>query len=312
MTAEATIPSITLPPVEAAALGALRQLLTPQIDESKVREIVTEVLERRSPRTLLIKQKDAPVVEINERVHPLFEKVTKLASAGLNVMLVGPAGCGKTHLAHQVAKALGRSFASISGSAGVSEAQLVGRLLPTGENGKFSYIPSPFVRQYSEGGLFLFDEMDAFDPNCLLVVNQATANGGFEIESRAASGLNTYVARHPQNIMLGSCNTFGTGAGAMYVGRAQLDAATLDRWYIVQMDYDTEWEITLGPTEVVEFVWKVRKGIQDHKLRRVASSRMIQKCAQAINAGIKFKDVMKDALAGWTDEEISKVLGKRL
>lgn len=304
--AAAPVAAPAAPMPEAAALEALRQLLTPQVDEKRVRAIVDEIVGQRLPRAVEIRQQGRDAVRLDERTHPLFEKVTRLAAAGVNVLLVGPAGCGKTHLAHQVAKALGRTFASISGSAGVSEAHLTGRLLPTGDGGRFVYTPSPFVRQYTEGGVFLFDEMDAFDPNCLLIVNQATANGGFEIESRAAGGLNTFVPRHAESVLIGSANTFGTGAGALYVGRAQLDAATLDRWYPVMMDYDREWESTLAPAHVCAFVWKLRDGIQQHKLRRVASTRMIQKSASAVAAGVKWDAVQKDLTSGWTSEELSK------
>jgi cobaltochelatase CobS len=291
----------------AAQIGNLfATMAASAVNESKVRAIVDEVIGQRVPRAVEIRRPDAAPVRLEERVHPAFDKVVKLASAGVNVMLVGPAGCGKTHLAHAVAKALGKTFGSISGSAGVSEAQLTGRLLPTGENGRFEYTESPFIREYVNGGVFLFDEVDAFDPNCLLTVNQATANGGFEVESRAAAGLSTYVKRHSQSVLLASANTFGTGAGALYVGRAQLDAATLDRWYVVQMDYDREFESSLAPAHVCAFVWKLRDAINTHKMRRVASTRMIQKAALAVAAGIKWDDVQADLLSGWTSEEKSK------
>jgi hypothetical protein len=48
-----------------------------------------------------------------------------------------------------------------------------------------------------------------------------------------------------------AANTYGTGADALYVGRNQLDAATLDRFYVVEMDYDRKLEAKLAPEEVV-------------------------------------------------------------
>lgn len=277
------------------------------VNEDRVRAIVDDVIGQRVPRAIEIRRPDAAPVKLEERVHPAYDKVIKLASAGVNVLLVGPAGCGKTHLSQQVAKGLGKTFGSISGSAGVSEAQLTGRLLPTGENGRFEYTESPFIREYTKGGVFLFDELDAFDSNCLLTVNSALANGGFEVEARAAAGLSTYVKRDKGAVLIGSANTFGTGAGALYVGRSQLDAATLDRWYVVQMDYDREWESTLAPAHVCAFVWKLRDAVTQYKMRRVASTRMIQKAAMALNAGIKWNEVQADLLSGWTAEEKSKV-----
>lgn len=288
-------------------VAALSANAKPGVDEERVRAIVAEALQNVAPRELAVKVNDAPAVKVEGRVHPLFDKVLRLVASGVNVMLVGPAGCGKTHLAGVIAKALGREFHSISGSTGVSEAQLVGRLLPTGDGGKFEYVESPFVKSYQRPSVFLFDEIDAFDPNCLLTVNQATANGGFEIEARAASGLDTFVKRHEQAALIASANTFGTGSSQVYVGRGQLDAATLDRWYVIEMDYDTEFEASLAPEYVVKYVKRLREVIKENKLRRVASTRMIQRAVAALAAGVAWEEVKSDLVVSWTDAERAKI-----
>jgi MoxR-like ATPase len=312
------------------------------LDEPRVREIVAEeapkalgsaigeaieaAMASAAPQRIEISVNALPAVEATG-CHPLMPKVLALANAGVNVLMVGPAGAGKTHLAHDCAKALGRSFGSISLSAGVTESHLTGRLLPIGENGRFGYIPSPFVRAYAEGGVYLFDELDAADPNVLLAVNAALANDGFDVEARAASGLETRVQRHAETIMLAAANTYGTGADTSYAGRNVLDAATLDRWYIVAVDYHREYEAMLGgvkPEETLKtwqpmkrdekstkneqavltkWVWAVRKAAQEKKYRRVVSTRMIEKAVRAISAGVSFDEIKKDLLNGWTYDE---------
>lgn len=64
------------------------------------------------------------------------------------MLLIGPAGCGKTTLAQQIADGLGLRFGMISLAAGISESALVGR---------FVYVPASFVDFYENGGLFLLD-----------------------------------------------------------------------------------------------------------------------------------------------------------
>lgn len=303
------------------------------VNEERVKEMIDEALaempepEGVAPKPQVIKVESPKMPEgiQIDSPHPLFEKVLRLAMAGLNVMIKGPAGCGKTHLAEQVAKSLNRDFAFISGSAGASESQLTGRLLPTGENGRFEYHESPFVKMYENGGLFLFDEMDAFDPNMLLIVNTAMANGGFMVEARREK---PYVKRHGEHISLAAVNTFGTGADSTYVGRFQLDAASLDRWYVIEMDYNTEYEASLyggvaknptnkwradkEPTDadilaLGEWVMSVREKAQASKLKRVVSTRMVQKAIAARRALIPTKEIKRDLLAGWTKDELSKV-----
>jgi cobaltochelatase CobS len=266
---------------------------------------LSEKIDAVSQRPILhVQINDAPKVVIEDHVHPVFEKVLRLTAAGVNVLLKGPAGCGKTHLCEMVAKQLGREFGAISGSAGASESQLVGRLLPTGDGGKFEYHASPFVSLYESGGCFLFDELDAFDPNMLLVSNTATANGHFTVEARSNC---PNVVRHKNTILLAAANTYGNGPDALFVGRNQLDASTLDRWYTIEMDYDTAFEKQLATPEIVNWVWQLREKVQAAKLRRVVSTRMIQKAHVATGAGVPWAEVKRDLLNGWTRDELAKV-----
>jgi cobaltochelatase CobS len=286
-----------------AVLGAL---VLPAVQQ-QIQTLVNEAVGARVPREIVIKAADKPDIRMDGHVHPVFEKVLRLTKAGVLVMLVGPAGCGKTHLFSQVCKAMGTEGESISLSGGVTEAHLTGRLLPTGAGGRFEYTESPFIKCYSGGKPFLLDEMDGGDPNVLLTLNQATANGGFHVEARAASGLETYVKRHPDTVLMATANTYGTGSGAMYVGRNQLDAATLDRWYVVQMDYDRAYEERCAPSQVTHFVWRLRELITENKWRRVASTRMIQKASAALGAGLNWTEIKSDLLSGFTTDERAKI-----
>ena len=309
------------------ALAALKDALgVGQIDEAAVKRIVAREIESidTGARRIDVSTIDGgPVVSLDEAPHPDFEKVLRLAKAGANVMLVGPAGSGKSTLARHVAKALDRSYGDVSLSAGVSESELLGYMLPTGEGGRFEYHPSDFVERYEGGGVFLFDEIDAADPNMLIVTNSATANGGFTNPIRWQ---NRRVARHADTVLMAAANTYGTGADMQYVGRAQLDAATLDRWYVVAMDYDPRLEasicgVTPEKIAVREFVerdeaqvtgdaarlhstvmdWRKRAAAAG--LQRVISTRALQKGVIGIRAGLLFEEIKSDLLAGWQSDE---------
>lgn len=309
---------------DAAALASmLRRVVGGAVDRAAVEEIIDDRFEALRPMLETLAAGAAKVLDVRTiqkpdgvkitGQHPLFEKVLRLAVAGVNVLLVGPAGCGKSHLAEQVAKALDRPFGSLSLTAGTSESALVGRLLPVGEGGRFGYVESPFARIYGGGGVFLLDELDAADANMLLVTNSATANGHIEIEQRAAGGLSTRVDRHADCVLLAAANTFGNGASAQYVGRGALDVATLDRWYVVSMTYDRDYEGRLfigagGDVEAFgQWVWKLRDSSETAGLRRIVSTRMIQKGTLALRAGVPLAEAKADLLAGWTSAELQKV-----
>lgn len=251
-------------------------------------------------------------------------KVVALLKAGVSVMMVGPAGSGKTTLGKQCAEILGVPFNAMSMSAGASESMFFGRLLPTGEGGRFEHHPSIFMRCYEGPGLNLIDEMDAADANLLIAANTALANGGFYSDLRFG---NEYVKRHEQSYILAACNTFGTGADVVYTGREQLDGATLDRFYIVEIGYDPGYEATvrgIDPASVHnpwkpatrrseiekaalgDWVMALRTACNNRGVRRIVSTRTLQKALAAYDAGVPVSEIKTDILAGWTRDEKMK------
>lgn len=236
-----------------------------------------------------------------------FKRMVELGAARKNIMLVGPAGCGKTFLAEKLAEALNLNFADQSCSAGLSESAFTGWLLPVGKAGQFSYVSSPFINIYENGGVFLFDEMDAADANLLTFLNKALANTSFHLPQRHGK---TLVKRHKDFVAVGACNTFGHGADAMYVGRNQLDAATLDRFRVgmVMMDYSSTVEEAIIDHKVLEWGRNIRKQIRAKSLRRVMSTRTMKDMTDMVNL-YEWKEPDWDAayFADWTKEERSLI-----
>lgn len=241
--------------------------------------------------------------------HASFKRLLQLASARMNILLVGPAGSGKTHVCAQLAEALGLPFGFVSCSAGMSEGQLTGRLVPTGKAGRFEYLRSEFVRSYEEGGVFLFDEVDAADSNTLLVINSALANGHTAVSNRPE---NPVAKKHADFVCVAAANTFGTGADRQYVGRNQLDESTLDRFRIgqVELDYSPEVEEQLCPDDELRTrLQGIRAKIRQSKLRRIVSTRFLRDAYRMKQAGWTDAEIESALMAGWTPDEVAKVRG---
>jgi len=162
--------------------------------------------------------------------HANFEKLLKLASVGINVALVGDTGSGKTYAGSALAKALGLDFYHIPLGPQTSKSDLLGFI-----NGAGKYVYSLLCRVYEQGGVGLLDEMDAANPATLTIVNGM-------LEAIEAGFADKMRERHRDCVFVAAMNTFGRGADMMFVGRAQLDAATLNRWYY--LNWNTDWDLT--------------------------------------------------------------------
>jgi MoxR-like ATPase len=213
---------------------------------------------------------------------------------------VGPAGSGKTTLSGQLAQCLKRGFGFLSLSGGTTEGQLLGRLTSDGR-----YLPSLFVELYEKGGVFLLDEVDAADPNVLLVLNSALANGDLSVPARVKK---PFAKRHENFVLVCAANTWGTGADWQYVGRNQLDAAFLSRFAgaIIEVGYDEALERVLTMESwYVAFV-RVRQAAVQAKLRRVLGTREMLAGQKLLKAGYTDQETWAALTAGWTPDEISK------
>jgi cobaltochelatase CobS len=220
---------------------------------------------------------EIPPIEV-DKAHKVFPTVVRYAANRRHMMLVGPAGSGKTFLAEQVANALGLPFYMTGKVA--DETKLTGFVDAGG-----TYRTTSFRRAYENGGVFLFDEMDGSSPDALVAFNAPLAGNWGDFPD----GM---VKRHPDFVAIAAANTFGRGADRQYVGREQLDAATLDRFAVIEMDYDEDLELAITcDRDWTLYVQKVRKAVLAEKVRHVVSPRASMEGGVMLKAGQPRKDV---------------------
>jgi cobaltochelatase CobS len=257
-------------------------------------------LEREKPVKVIVVKDNKPPLTLSGYQHAAFEPILRRVQSGCNVLIVGPTQSGKTHLAIQVAKALSLPFTANSLSAGTRESDLFGWLLPTKAGGTFEYHAAPLVNLALKGGLWLADEIDAADNNLLLSLNTLLANRKLYIPHRLEG---QSIEVHPDFRCIAAANTWGTGADSQYVGRTQLDAATLARFVKVEVDYDPLLEQSLFTQEICTIGHTIRANIRKHRLQRVLSTTHLSNWTKCLSTGISLGECLSDYFLGWTPEE---------
>jgi MoxR-like ATPase len=152
-----------------------------------------------------------------------------LIAAGRHILLEGPVGTGKTTLALDVARSLGRPVFRVDGDGRYTEQKLVGSFDPklVLERGfvRESFLPGPLFQAMEAGGILLMNELNRMPEMVQNVLLPALDEGLLQIPVlgtvRAQSGFCVIATQNPRE----------------FVGTSALSEALLDR---------LEW-VGLGP-----------------------------------------------------------------
>lgn len=213
----------------------VEQIAKSGIDEDRVKAIVVEHIAKVKPRTIQVKIADT-ITKLEGLQHYQLELVLKAIASGVNLAMTGSAATSKTTMAVQAATALGKEYMLFRPMHSPSQAE--GYNSAVGE-----YIMSNLYRCHKAGKIAIFDEFDASDPAITLVINPILDNKTFTYP-------NGETVTNPDFQVICTMNTRGTGSDRKYVGRNRLDAATLDRFCVLEIERDLALEAAIiGVTE---------------------------------------------------------------
>lgn len=247
-------------------------------------------IELKVPKVKKEKKETKPVVELPKEEEPTevrHEKYNLIKSCIENdipVFLVGDAGTGKNYTLEQISWELGYEFYFTNSIQ--QEYKLTG-FIDAGGN----YHETEFYKAFTKGGIFFLDEIDASIPEVLVLLNAAIANRYFEFP-------NGRVKAHENFRVVSAGNTVGSGADELYTGRLVLDQATLDRFVIINFDYDRniEMHISKNNKELVDFVRTLRDEAKINGIRATFSYRCITMVTKLEKTGLSLKDILEIAV----------------
>lgn len=248
-------------------------------------------------RKLVIINGEGERKQIPGVVHEKFDEILAFVEEDEPVYLVGPAGSGKNEIVKQIACAIGLEFY-------FANAVTQEHILTGFTDGHGVYHETDFYKAFKNGGIFLLDELDASIPEVLIILNAAIANRYMNFPAPIGK-----VEAHPNFRVIAAGNTWGYGADAEYVGRNQLDAASLDRFAVVEMNYSEAIQKVVCPDDNIRnFLIKFRESAQKNGIHTIVSyrgMRRISKMSQRI--GIR-RAIETCLLKGLSKDDIHLIL----
>lgn len=261
-----------------------REISVEGLKEQAIREVQDFIAKTYGaiPKTIEVRTPTA-TKNIKGLFHEKFEEILMQVGADIPVMLVGGAGTGKNYTLEQVAESLGLDF--YMSNAVTQEYKLTGFIDANGR-----YHETEFYKAFVNGGLFMLDEIDASVPDALILLNSAIANKYFDFPIGR-------VKAHPDFRVVSAGNTTGNGADMQYVGRNQLDGASIDRFTLIQFDYSEQVERNLAnDDDLYAFIVEMRRAINDTKMRHIVSMRATINSAKLVQVGMDKEKVVRTAI----------------
>lgn len=195
-----------------------------------------------------------------------FADILDMVANHENIYLYGPAGSGKNVLCEELAKALGVNF--------YYQNTILTKFDISGyKNAGGDFEETEFYKAWTQGGLFMLDEVDNSQAEALVALNAALANGYYTFPGVGR------VNAHPQFYCVAAGNTNGQGATDEYCGRYKMDESSRDRFFFVKIDYNTkiEEQIVGEHTDVLEFIHELRAITKELQLPLICGYRAITK-----------------------------------
>jgi MoxR-like ATPase len=283
---EATVKTLT--ENNSTDLGdALYKALAPRIEDRLAK---LEARPQALTNTIVLHALTDTKVDVG-LTHEAFESVLWWARLGCHVWLAGPAASGKTTIPAQVAKALDRKF--VFDGARWDSYGLSGFMNATG-----AYVRTNFRDAFEHGYVYLLDEVDACEPAAMLWLNGALANGH-------ASFPDGMVKCHENFVCICAGNTWGLGATSEYIGRLKQDAAFLDRFVKIAVNYDKKLERAIASNDAwVDRVFAVREKVAARGLKVLVTPRASIRGAKALANGMAWEKVEDTLLGGVMTPEL--------
>lgn len=225
--------------------------------------------------------------------HTDVDIVTRALAQGMNVVLKGPPGVGKSYLARYLCAQTNRPLYRITLSETTYREDLLGHMhLVTGDSGESitRWVDGPLTRAAREGAILLLDEINAADSNTVAALNSV-------MEHRGTRSLT--IPQTGESIVPHEAFRVVATANPGYQGTYELNDAFEDRFRHVKLDYlppEVEVDLVFDRTDLsreqepeierlVSFAERLREAFLDGELSTPITTRELVRIARFLEGG---------------------------
>jgi len=225
------------------------------------------------------KKASTPVkkIKIKYRAPKYTKYIQKTIEYGKPILLVGPAGSGKTKLFYEIAKKTKKQIYRVNFDGGMTPDAFLGgvRLRTIKDEDGISiqgtyFQEGPVIKAAKEGAWLLLDEIDKVQPEYAAAMHAMIENIRNPIILNDDGGRS--IIPHSEFRIMATANTLGSieDNSLGYYGSSPMNAAFLDRFSILQVSYPPD-EISIV-NDILDNTTLSEKLVQVAKLTRQAMS----------------------------------------
>ncbi len=220
----------------------------------------------------------------------------------VNTIIIGPTGSGKTELIMRMCEQTGTPLTIVQmGAITDPTEQLIGKMNleagPTGPATEFDW--APFALAIQKPGVVILDEINRIPRNGTNILFNVL-DGIRTLSAPGAKGTDKReITVHPDCVFFATANV-----GSAYTGTSEIDAALLNRFMPMLLDYlsvkeETEvlinrWKIDRKDAENIALVAAdIRRSKRDSKIEHEVSTRETLTCARLVNRGFDAEESME-------------------
>lgn len=207
-------------------------------EKTGVAKLIEERVKDMPAHRFEVKTPSGLIKPVKGLMHQQAVQFATWINADVPLWVWGSAGSGKSTLFYQLADMLDYTDETAR-LVSVGPTTTASTLIGFCTAGTGDYKEGLLYQPFKEGWLVGLDEPACGDPSILAQLNAMIANERYTFPNGET------VKRHDRFRVVCFDNTKGTGATAGYTARARLDAATLDRFAIIEMEYDEALEFAI-------------------------------------------------------------------